>query len=51
MCRIRVVWLEVDAVYAFKSRGFGGEAGLVMRVQMKNVFRSRGKLNVRLRVN
>ena len=23
MYRIRVVWLEVDALYAFKGRGFG----------------------------
>ena len=28
MYRIRVVWLEVDALYAFKGGGFGEEVGL-----------------------
>jgi len=28
MYRTQVVWLEVDALYAFKGGGFGEEVGL-----------------------
>jgi hypothetical protein len=36
----QVVWLEADALYTFKSRGFGEEIGMKMGVSHPFTYRS-----------